>query len=197
MFLLMWQAMMMVMMLPSMVPMLRSFQMAQEHLGVRGAGVLMLLAAAGYFFVWFLIGVCVYAMGVLLALAAMRYSMLSRAVPLLSGAAMIISGGIQFTPWKRRALRRCRAPAACPPIQTAGKYRAAWRQGLGWGASCSVCSSGLMLALLVLGMMNLIVMVTVASVIGIERLTFQPEWIVCISGVAAAGSGLFMLVHFS
>jgi predicted metal-binding membrane protein len=195
MFMLMWLAMMVAMMLPSALAMLRSFRAAQYHVSGQRAGVLALLTAVGYFFVWFSIGACVYAAGVVFALVAMRYSGFSHDVPLLSGAAMAASGAIQFTPWKLRALRRCRGREACSPIHATSRYRAAWRQGIDWGLSCAESSSGLMLVLLVLGMMNLIVMVIVAVLIALEKLMPNPEWIVRGAGLTIIGAGAFMLLQ--
>src|ERR1039457_165147 len=79
MFLLMWLAMMVAMMLPSALPMLVKFRRSLTENG--NAGGPMMLVASGYFFVWMVCGVVVYAVGVPFALGAMRWEWLSRSVP--------------------------------------------------------------------------------------------------------------------
>src|SRR5687767_15276368 len=44
---------------------------------------------------------------------AMRLEWFSRAVPLLSAAALTAAGAIQFTRWKMTHLLRCRSPLGC------------------------------------------------------------------------------------
>jgi predicted metal-binding membrane protein len=185
MFLLMWQSMMVAMMLPSALPMLLRYHGTQYAL----------MVATGYFFVWFLVGLPVYAAGMLFALAAMESAGFSRAVPVMSGAALVIAGTIQFSPWKMRGLRRCRNLQGHTAMRTIGKKRIAWRHGLKEGVSCAVCSSGPMLILLTLGAMNLLVMLLVTVMIAVEKLAREPGLIVRISGCAAVGAGLFMLVR--
>src|SRR6266516_1443040 len=79
-FLLMWLAMMIAMMLPSALP---------TFLKTRRAAAALSLMAIGYFAVWLISGVGIYALGVAFAAAAMRWENFSRVVPLLSGAALV------------------------------------------------------------------------------------------------------------
>lgn len=195
MFLLMCQSMMVAMMLPSAMPMLLRHHKAWQHPGALPARMQVLIVATGYFFVWLLIGVVVYAAGMAFALAAMRSEGLSRAVPLLSGAALIIVGAIQFSPWKMRGLQRCRNLKTHSITQATGKNRTAWRTGLSEGISCVICSSGPMLILLTLGAMNLLVMIGIAVMIAMEKLMTRPGLIVRIFGVAAVGAGVVMIVR--
>ena len=193
MFLLMWEVMMIAMMLPSALPMFLSYYKAQYNEGVTCSGMSTLIVASGYFFVWLLIGVAVYVVGVLFAMAAMQSPGLSHAVPILSGLALIIAGTIQFTGWKMRGLRRCRNRQMIPTTQTFGIYRSAWHGGLSEGLCCARASSGPMFILLILGAMNLIVMAIVALMIAMEKLLPKPDFIVRISGCAAIGTGLFII----
>jgi predicted metal-binding membrane protein len=52
-----------------------------------------------------------------------------------------------------------------------------------------------MLAMLVLGAMDVTVMVVVAMVIALEKIMSRPEWVVRISGAAAVGLGTAMIVR--
>src|SRR5438552_6545500 len=68
----MWTVMMVAMMLPSLVPMLWRYRLALGTRGVAGLGELTALAGAGYFFVWTVLGVIVFALGAVLAQAVMQ-----------------------------------------------------------------------------------------------------------------------------
>jgi predicted metal-binding membrane protein len=193
MFLLMWQAMMVAMMLPSAMPMLLNFRQSLIGNKNRNFGAPMIFAASGYFFVWLLFGAAVYVLGIMFALAAMRLDWLSRMVPELSGAVLIAAGAMQFTVWKMRGLRRCRAPG-CTDFQNCDALKAGWRYGLRQGASCLICCIAPMLALLVLGAMNLIVMIVIAATIAVEKLMPKPELFVRIFGIAALITGSVVMV---
>lgn len=83
-FLLMWQAMMVAMMMPSALPM---------FLNTRRAAASLSMMAFGYFVVWLGVGAGIYGVGVAVAT---RWTACSRAVP-LSGALVIAGGAFQFT----------------------------------------------------------------------------------------------------
>jgi predicted metal-binding membrane protein len=193
MFLLAWLAMMVAMMLPSTLPMLLNYRRYLITPNPSRAGFRLMLTAGGYFLVWLAAGAVVYGTGVILASAEMKSADFSRVVPMLSGATLALAGCIQFTSWKMNALRQCRCTDASLVSLAPGKSFAAWRHGLSQGASCTVCCSGLMLALLALGAMNLTVMTIVAGLIAMEKLLPKPEVIVRISGIAAVGAGLALM----
>jgi predicted metal-binding membrane protein len=191
MFLLMWFVMMVAMMLPSALPMLLNLQQPSNK--TKSFALLALSAATGYFFVWMLIGVAVYALGVAFALATMHLDWLSRMTPALSGIMLIVCGIIQFTRWKMSALRRCRAPD-CDILLEANAF-SGWRYGFKQGMFCCICCAAPMLALLVLGAMNLAMMAIITAVITIEKLLPYPERTVRIFGIIALLAGTFALVH--
>ena len=188
MFLLMWLVMMVAMMLPSALPMLLNIQRSTGHFETPAV-----FAAAGFFFVWMVIGAVVYAAGVSYAMGTMRMDWLSWITPLLSGAMLILCGIIQFTPWKLSKLRQCRAPD-CGTLQDGCTVTGGWRYGLKQGMACCLCCAGPMLALLVLGAMNLTVMVVIAGVISAEKLLPWPEKLVRVFGVVALLTGLIVIV---
>src|SRR5688572_13502623 len=117
-FLVMWLAMMVAMMLPSALPMLLNFGRSLGENRHNHSDAPVILVAAGYFFVWLLIGVAMYALGVAFALTVMRLEWFNRLVPPLSGATLVAAGALQFTGWKISALRRCRDPRCCEALQT-------------------------------------------------------------------------------
>jgi predicted metal-binding membrane protein len=195
MFLLMWFAMMVAMMLPSAMPMLINYRRCLPVESAGGVGASTLIVACSYFVVWMGIGIAVYVIGVLWAYATMKWSGLSRLVPVLIGATLIFLGVIQFSRWKLAWLMRCRDPLACAASQTGGGWRNPMRHGLQQGVSCAICCSAPMSALLVLGAMDLTVMVFVAVVIAMEKLVPKPEPVVRLFGVVAIVTGIVLVLR--
>jgi predicted metal-binding membrane protein len=189
----MWFVMMVAMMTPSLVPMLTRYRQALRREADGDVSIATLRAAIAYFAVWQAVGVISYPLGVTLASAAMRWASLSRLVPALTGAALVLSGIVQLGHWKRVKLDHCRDPNGCS--QHREPSAGGWRHGLQLGACCSACCSGFMLALLVLGSMNLFVMTIVAVAISGERLLPQPGIAVRVSGAAMLATGAAALVQ--
>jgi predicted metal-binding membrane protein len=193
-FLLMWLTMMVAMMLPSVMPVLSGYRRSPAGEATPCSSTL--LVAIGYFGVWTALGLATYLVCVSWAYATMHWSGLSRLVPVLTGLMLAISGAIQFSPWKMAALKRCRGPLACAARQKTG-HGSAWRFGLKQGASCAICCAGPMLALLVLGAMDLAIMILIAVLIALEKLAPRPELVVRVSGAAGLLLGvMIMLRHF-
>ena len=107
-FLGMWIAMMVAMMLPSLLPMLRRYRVAVGGPDEPRLGRLTTLVGAGYFFVWALLGVAAFPLGVALAELEMRLPALSRSVPIAVGAVVLLSGLLQLSRWKAQHLACCR-----------------------------------------------------------------------------------------
>ena len=187
-FLLMWLVMMVAMMMPSALPMF--LNMGRSLTGTRTANALAMLTlvAAGYFAIWLAVGAVVYALGVAFAATAMGWESFSRAVPLLSGAAVLAAGLFQFTPWKMTSLLRCRAPVGCA-ADCIGR-RTGFLLGCREGLACCVCCTAPMMIQLALGVMNPHVMVGVALAIAAEKLLPRPEIVSRLMGVAAIVAGI-------
>jgi predicted metal-binding membrane protein len=158
----------------------------------------------GYFTVWTGVGAGVYALGLPWALATMNWPGLSRTVPFLTGAALVLAGAYQFGKWKRESLSRCRnllvygiAPRRRRKPNSPGEplpeiiedigWGHSWRVGLRQGLSCAVCCAGSMVVLVALGAMNLYLMLAVAAVIALEKLLPNPRPVV-------VGTGLFAIL---
>jgi predicted metal-binding membrane protein len=179
----MWMAMMVPMMLPSLVPMLSRYRRS-----VRGADGIHLhgltaLVGAGYFLIWAVLGTAVYAAGAGVAAVEMRWGMVAQWLPVAAGVVLLVAGGVQFTSWKARQLALCRegSGCGCPPVPNA---LGAWRHGLRLGVRCSLCCGSLMLALLAIGMMDLVAMAAVTLAISAERLAPAPLRVARVAGVA-------------
>lgn len=193
-FLGMWVMMMVAMMLPSLVPMLWRYRQAVDGPGETSLNRLTALIGAGYFFVWTVVGMAVFPLGVALAVAEMQRPALARAVPIMVGVVVLMAGLFQLTARKVRHLAICRETPrhGCRMPADAGT---AWRQGLRLGLHCSQCCVGLMAILLVIGVMDLRVMAVVAAAITVERLAPDGERIARATGAVAVGAGLFLIAR--
>ncbi len=190
----MWVVMMVAMMLPSLVSMLSGYRRSLRGAGEARLGAPTALAGVGYFFVWAAVGAVAYPLGVGLAMAEMRWSALARAVPVATGAVLLLAGSVQLSAWKARQLGRCRdAPACCGPPAT--DARSAWRDGLRLGMHCALCCSGFMMVLLVTGVMNLGAMAVVAAAITVERLAPRPPLAARATGLAVVAAGIVMIAR--
>jgi len=197
-FLGMWIVMMVAMMLPSLTPMLWRYREAVSRTGKASTGWYTTLAAAGYFFVWSLIGLTVFPLGMALAAVAMQLHAVALAVPLLTGAIVVVAGAVQFTAWKARHLACCsKSPGSELPICRVlpANAAAAWCFGLRLGLHCCYCCANLTVILLVIGVMDLRAMVAVTMAITLERLTPAGEKVARTVGGVIVGIGLFLIAE--
>jgi predicted metal-binding membrane protein len=183
----MWTVMMVAMMLPSLLPMLRRYRVALRLAGKQNVDALTALAGAGYFAVWALIGVIVFALGAALAQLEMTWPVLAHAAPVAGGAVVLAAGTLQFSAWKARQLMRCRAVPALDGI--------AWRYGLRLGVRCASACAGLTAILLATGVMDLRAMAAVSAAITLERLAPAGERMARCIGAVAIGAGLLLMLR--
>jgi predicted metal-binding membrane protein len=197
MFLVMWTAMMIAMMLPSVMPVVLLHQRLISHRieqGRQAAGSQVFLLA-GYFSVWAAFGIVAYAAGMTLAGAAMRSIRVSLFIPAATGAALAAAGVYQLTPWKQICLRHCRSPLeffARHDIRGAGD---SWRFGLHHGAYCAGCCWGLMVIQLALGVMSLPTMAVVALVILLEKQWSHGAMLARVVGAASLAGGVLLALR--
>lgn len=209
-FLGMWVVMMVAMMLPSLVPMLLRYRRAvgPGGTGAVGAGVattagatvgrslgwLTALVGSGYFFVWTLLGVVIYPVGVAVAAVEMRQPVVGRVVPIAGGLIVLAAGVLQFTTWKVRHLACCREAPGCG-CMLAADAGTAWRHGVRLGLHCCHCCAGLTAILLVVGVMDLRAMGVVTAAITAERLAPGGERVARWIGVVIVGAGLVLIAR--
>jgi predicted metal-binding membrane protein len=192
----MWVVMMVAMMLPSLVPMLWRYRQAVFRVKETRLGPLTALVSLGYFFVWTLIGLALFPLGVALAACEMELPALARAVPVAVAVVILVAGGLQFSQWKAHHLARCReAPGrGCTLPPDAGT---AWRQGIRFGLHCGFSCANLTGILLVAGVMDLRAMTVVAAAITAERLVPTGERVARAIGVVVVGTGLLLVAQTS
>ena len=164
----MWVVMMVAMMLPSLIPTLLGYRESVVGRGAARAHAMTALVGLGYFAVWAAFGLLIFPLGVATAEVLMREPALSRAVPMVISAALLIAGLLQHTPWKARHLAVCRE-ASGVHLTPRGTF-AAWSYGVRLGLACSRSCAGLTAVALALGIMDLRVMGVVTTAITVERL---------------------------
>jgi predicted metal-binding membrane protein len=190
----MWIVMMVAMMLPSLMPMLRRYREAVAASGATRPGRLTAVAGVGYFAVWTVAGVVVFALGAALAAVELQVPALARAVPVAIGVVVVIGGGLQFSAWKARHLVCCReAPGRGHALPAHAGM--AWRYGLRLGFHCIGCSAGLTAIFLVSGVMDLRAMAVVTAAVTAERVAPAGENVARGIGAVAVGLGLLLIVR--
>jgi predicted metal-binding membrane protein len=193
-FLGMWMVMMVAMMQPSLVAMLWDYRRALRTRATPGTGVMTAVAGAAYFTVWLGVGFVALGLGTEVAAVAMRSPEMARLAPFAAGVALLLAGAFQISGFKVRQLARCRDARACGLALTAGAA-GAWRDGLRFGARCSLCCAGLMAVLLLGGMMRLTTVVVVAAAITVERLAPWPALAARAAGLLVVAAGTLTLAR--
>jgi len=193
-FLGMWVVMMVAMMLPSLVPMLWRYRESVRGSGEAPLGRLTALVGVGYFFVWTVLGMAAFPLGVALAAVEMQQPVLARAVPLAVGVIVVVAGALQLSAWKARQLACCQTTPA-PGRRLPADAGTAWRHGLRLGLHCSQCCAGPVTILLVTGVMDLRVMAVVTAAITLERVAPAGERVARAVGAVVVAAGLLLIVR--
>ena len=190
----MWLAMMVAMMLPSLTPLLWRYGQAIGRTDAGRVGQLTALVGGAYFFVWAVVGMMVFPLGVALADVLMREPALARAVPIAVGATVLVAGVLQRTGWKARQLALCReVPGRGTTL--GAEPGTAWRYGLCLGLHCVRSCAGLTAVVLGLGVMDVRVMVAVGAAITAERLAPNGERVARVIGVIVVAAGLLVMAR--
>jgi predicted metal-binding membrane protein len=192
-FVVMWIIMMIAMMLPALVPALSGYRRAVGP-AARGLGSLTMLAAAGYFSLWALLGAGVYLVGMTVTAAVMRSSALAAWAPVAIGTIVLLAGALQFTRWKSRQLERCRAGLGCVGQSSPDRWNT-YRQGVHFGVHCALCCVGFMLVLVATGVMELVTTAVLGMAITAERLSPRPQAASRVVGAVLLAVGVLLLAR--
>jgi predicted metal-binding membrane protein len=190
----MWMVMMIAMMLPSLVPMLRSYRQAVAWTDETHLGWLTALVGLGYFFLWMMVGMAVFPLGVALARLEMREPALARAVPVAAGVVVLIAGALQFTAWKVHHLACCRDSVPRDEALSADAGTA-WKHGLRLGLHCVYCCAGLTAILIAIGVMDLRAMAVVTAAITVERFAPAGHRAAQAIGTVIVAAGLLLIAR--
>ena len=91
---------------------------------------------------------------------------------LIAAAAVAVAAVYALAPWSRSARDRCRQMAHRQPREP--RFRDALADGASYTACCIVCSAGITLAVVVVGMSNPLVIVVGAAVMLLYKITLWP-----------------------
>jgi predicted metal-binding membrane protein len=174
-----WTVMMAAMMLPSATPLV--FEFARNAEGRRGWQAATALLGVMYLGVWLAFGLVCYAL----------YNAVAMPWPnqgLVGGAALVIAGLYALTPVKRASEAWCRERCALHGSLPFNLMHSAVVVGARYGLSCLGCSAGLMVAMVLIGMSNLIWMIVLAGVVLAYKVAPAPtpRWMVAWSGALVA-----------
>jgi predicted metal-binding membrane protein len=167
---LMWAAMMVAMMLPSVMPMVVLYGRTNAHRAAQGRPSQPTWPfVAGYLIAW--VAFSLLATFANWALHAQGYltSMMGSATPLIGGILLAIAGIYQWTPLKDACLAHCRSPVGFLSDHWREGRSGAVRMGLHHGAYCVGCCWLLMALLFVLGVMNIAWIAVLAVFVLVEK----------------------------
>jgi predicted metal-binding membrane protein len=151
-----WAVMMAAMMLPSAIPLV--FEFARNAEGRRGWRAATALLGVTYIGVWQAFGIVCYAL----------YNAVGMPWPnqgLIGGAALVIAGLYALTPVKRVSEAWCHELCALHGPLPFNLIRSAVVVGARYGLSCLGCSAGVMSAMVLIGMSNLVWMIVLTAVV--------------------------------
>jgi predicted metal-binding membrane protein len=176
-----WALMMAAMMLPSALPLVYEFARRSE--GRRRWQAATGVLAATYLSIWLGFGVVCY-----FVLSAWPVPRADQGP--VGGMALALAGLYGLTPIKAASEARCRELCSLHGPLPFSLVRSALIAGARYGLSCVGCSAGLMVAMAVIGMSNLVWVVILASVVLVYKLAPAPsirrKWLLYAALIAMA-----------
>ena len=190
----MWVVMMTAMMLPAAAPLLLMHAAITRTGRERRSPVVpTAVFLLGYLLVWTgYSGAAALAQWGLHRALLLRPAMVSTS-PVLGGALLVVAGVYQFTPLKQACLAHCRSPFGFITTEWRDGVGGALRMGVKHGAYCVGCCWVLMALLFVVGVMNLLWVVTLAAFVLLEKVGPSPRAVSRVAGVLLAGWGAWLL----
>ena len=167
---LMWAVMMVGMMVPTAIPMTLVYAGVARKADAQNTPLAPTATfVAGYLVMWTLFSVGATVAQWSLEQAALLSPMMVTTSPLLGAGLLIAAGIYQWTPWKNRCLRHCRAPAHFFAQHWHSGAAGAFRMGLEHGAFCLGCCWVLMGLLFLGGVMNLLWIAVITLFVLLEK----------------------------
>ena len=176
-----WAVMMTAMMMPTALPLVYEFARRSE--GRRRWQAATGVLAATYLSVWLGFGVVCY-----LVLSAWQVPPADQGA--VGGVALALAGVYGLTPIKAAGEARCRELCSLHGALPFSLTRSALIAGARYGLSCVGCSAGLMIAMAIIGMSNVVWAVALAGVILVYKLAPAPSmrrtWLLSTALIAMA-----------
>lgn len=177
-----WVLMIVVMMLPSSLPLidlfLRMIARRKDHIK------LVSLLILGYLSMWMVFGLLAYiGDSVVHEVVERNFAVSANAI---AAVLLLVAGIYQFLPLKHICLDKCRTPYTFLVENWTGKHAAmdAFRLGVRHGLFCVGCCWTLMLLMFALGGANLGWMLALGAVMAVERVSPWGRWLTAPLGVA-------------
>lgn len=192
---LMWQAMTVAMMTPTVFRWLLTFAKFNAGAG-QGRAVLSPVGAfaAGYFVIW--IGYSIVGAALQMGLQQVGgLDMQGRVAGSAAGLVLIAAGLLQFAPFKDACLKHCRNPLTYFLTRWRNGPVGGFRLGLSHGAYCIGCCWALMLTGFAMGVMNLAWMAVLTVVLCLEQAVRRGDRIVMGFGVVVVVWGSVLLFY--
>lgn len=198
-FVLGWLLMSVAMMLPTSLPLVRTFH---RMLGRRpDRGRLLTLLVAGYLAVWTIVGLLAHLGDLGVHEAVHRLAWLERREWLVGTATLALAGVVQLTPLKHACLTRCRSPLSFVAERwgRGAPRRDALALGMHHGLFCVGCCWPLMLVMFAFACGNVGWMAGLGAVMAAEKNAAWGRWltvpigaalVIAAAVVAARGSGV-------
>jgi predicted metal-binding membrane protein len=197
-FLAVWTAMMAAMMFPSVYPMVALFAAVSRQR--RGQGALAVptwIFVAGYLLAWAGFGAFVFGGDRIARTWPAAAGLLAARGGMLAGVVLVAAGLYQWSPLKYVCLRHCRSPIGFILHDWREGPGGALRMGVHHGAYCVGCCWALMAVQVALGVMNLPVMLAVAVLIFLEKITRFGEFIARAAGAVFILAGALLLLRLA
>ena len=188
-----WQLMIAAMMLPSALPVVRSYA-AAASLHARPAAARAAFVG-GYFLVWTAFGALAFAGDVAVHRLVDANPWLAERPWLVAGTLLLVAGLAQIVPRTGRHLDLCRHPAdAVAPRFRPGPARA-FSLGLDHGLTCLGCCWSLMLVMFAAGVASLVWMAALTAVMVYEKAGSQGSRLPRFVGATLVVWGTLVVVH--
>jgi predicted metal-binding membrane protein len=190
----MWSVMMAAMMLPSAAPLILLYGAAARRSRQPSARRHTYALAAGYLAAWTAFSLLATALQRALATLQLVTPMMEAGSSRVVGALLVLAGVYQWTPLKHACLRACQSPLGFLMARWRDGWSGAFRVGLDHGSYCIGCCWALMLLLFAGGVMNLVVIVTLAAWVALEKLAPFSRRAAQLSGTIMIAAGAWMLM---
>ncbi len=186
-----WVTMMAAMMLPSATPMVLFFSKISEQSSRRPA-LATSLFVVGYLIAWSAYGLVAFAIFRLVRTVDPPFLAWDRAGTEIIGAAIVLAGIYQLTPFKRTCLTRCRTPLSFVMHHWRDGPSGAVRMGIVHGAWCIGCCWALMVLLFAVGVMSITWMILVSAIVFAEKVLPLGEELARAVAVVLIGLGIWV-----
>ena len=195
-FLVAWGVMMTAMMLPSATPMIALYGgVRRSATQTHQKGIPTALFALVYLAVWLAFGVPVYAVSVVVDVAANSTPAVADLLPYALALILLMAGAYQFSSVKWVCLRVCQSPQGFLTGHWRSGYFETFKMALEHAAYCVGCCWGLMVVLVAAGAMALHWVLLIAALVFAEKVLPHGEWTARIVGAVLLLLGLLVVVE--